>query len=171
MSSRAMKWAQQQIVANEGLAHLLNVLAMAADRHGCSWRSQLTLAEQLAVSERAVRQRLAALAMLGIIQRAHRSNGRGGRSSDMVRLRLDRQFTVTKAVARAALQPANSAGSKQSSNRQISSFQPADSAGDKVSEQLKVESYQEKHPQSLQSAQRARTGEKPTLAVVNGGRA
>jgi hypothetical protein len=171
MSGNAMKWAREQHIAHAGLKYLVDVLAMDVDSRGFTWRSQLNLAEQLAVSERAVRQRLAALEKLGVIQRGHRSNGAGGRSSDVIRLRIDLQFTITKATAKALLQPAKSAGSDPNPNRQISTAQPANSAGDKGSDQLKSEiATQEPLELSPQSALRV-GGRNATLRVLNGGRA
>jgi hypothetical protein len=127
------------------------------------------LAEQLSVSERAVRQRLSVLEKLGVIQRAHRSNGAGGRSSDMIRLRVDLQFTITKATAKAMFQPAKSAGSKSIPNRQISTAQPANSAGDKGSDQSRLEISTQEGTPDYQSAEGK--SRKPTLAVLAGGRA
>lgn len=92
MSSVAMKWARQQHIEHAGLAHMVSVLAAVADARGQTWRAQLTLADDMAVTERCVRRYLRALEKLGVVQRAHRSNGRGGRSSDLIRLRLDRPF-------------------------------------------------------------------------------
>lgn len=170
MSSVAMKWAAGQSVQHQGLSHLVSVLAAAADKRGQTWRSQLTLAQQMAVTERCVRKYLRALERLGILQRAHRSNGRGGRSSDLIRLRLDRQFTITREAAQAILQPEPRSARNHSSNRNNTPFQPERGSGDKDSDQLKVVITQEEQPQDYQSAQRA-ADRKPTLAVVNGRRA
>lgn len=149
MSSVAMKWAAVQAVQHPGLSHLVSVLAAVADKKGQTWRSQLTLAQQMAVTERCVRKYLRALERLGVVQRAHRSNGRGGRSSDLIRLRLDRQFTITKEAARAILQPEQRSGRKPSSNRNNTPFQPEPRSGDKVSDQLKVEIDNQGEPQGL----------------------
>lgn len=171
MSGPAMRWALTQRVANPGLTQLIAALARIADKKGCSWRAQATLAEELAVSERTIRLRLAVLEKLGVIQRAHRSNGRGGRSSDLIRLRLDCQFTITKATARAVVEQVSSIGRKASSNRQISTFQPANSAGDKGREQLhQEEGTQGKLEPIYQSALRGTGARPPALSVVNGGR-
>ena len=172
MSSAAMKWAQNEVrIAHPGLTHLVNTLAKAADDKGASWKSHATLAEIMGGSRHTVRKWLSALEKLGIIQRAHRSNGRGGRSSDIIRLRLDRPFTVSKDAVRAIFQAARGAGSKESSKRQKTQFQAARGANDKGSDQQKAEvANHETHPQGSQSALVAPAGEKPTLRVVNGGR-
>jgi hypothetical protein len=177
MSSAAMKWARAQRVEHRGLTFLIATLAAVADSRGQTWRAQGTLAEQMAVSERSVRLWLQALEKLGVIQRARRSKGRGlGRSSDLIRLRLDRQFTLTRPTVRAILQPANPAAcngvSGASYNRQNLHLQPANPAGDKLrgsTEGRKIGS-QEKLAQDSKSALGAPGGEKPTLLVVNGGR-
>jgi hypothetical protein len=171
MSSAAMKWAAQQTVQHPGLSHLLSILSAVADKRGQTWRSQLTLAQQMAVTERCVRKYLRALERLGVVQRAHRSNGRGGRTSDLIRLRLDRQFTITKEAARAILQPEQRSGKNPSSYRNNTPFQPEPRSGEKGSDQQKEVIYQEEHPQDSQSAQRAEGGERPSLRVIGGGRA
>lgn len=176
MSSAAMKWARQQRVEHRGLTFLIATLAAVSDSRGQTWRMQATLADQMAVSERSVRLWLLALEKLGVIQRARRSRGRGlGRSSDLIRLRLDRQFTLTGEAVRAILQPAKPAACNltpsDTYNRQNLHLQPANAAGDKDRDQSRVEiSTQEKLDSISQSALRA-PGEKPTLLVVNGGRA
>lgn len=171
MSSAAMKWAARQAVQHQGLSHLVAILAAVADKRGQTWRSQLTLAQQMAVTERCVRKYLRALERLGIVQRMHRSNGRGGRSSDLIRLRLDRQFTITREAAIAILQPEPRSARNQSSNRNNTPFQPEPRSGDKDSDQQKlVITTQGDVTPSSQSAQRG-ADRKPKLAIVNGGRA
>jgi hypothetical protein len=179
MSSAAMKWARRQSIEHRGLVHLVATLAAAADARGQSWRAQGTLADQMAVSVRSVRLWLLALERLGVIQRIGRSRGRGlGRSSDLVRLRLDRQFTLTREAVRAILQPAKAAAcnanvqasdnaATETYNRQTAHLQPANAAGDKVSDQQKVVINQGEQPQDHQSAQRGKAG----LRVLDGGRA
>lgn len=166
MSSAAMKWARRQTIAHSGLRNLVTTLAVAVDKTGCTWQSQATLAADMSVSVRCVRYWLGALDTLGLVQRAHRSNGRGGRTSDLIRLRLDRDFTITREGARAVLQAARGAGRNPSSKRQKLHFQQAPGADDQGSDQLKeVLATQEDLAQVSQSA----LGR--TLRVVNGGRA
>ena len=168
MSSAAMKWARQQTVAHAGLRSLVTALAVAVDSNGCTWRAQATLADDMAISIRCVRYWLAALDRLGIVQRAHRSNGRGGRGSDLIKLRLDKNFTVTREAARAVLQQARGAGRKQSSKRHIAHFQQAPGADDQVRDQLKVEDTIQQgspDPKLVEGLER-----KTTWRVVNGGR-
>src|SRR6185503_11569505 len=117
MSGAAMKWARQQRIAHAGLTHLVSTLAEVADGKGATWRSQASIAERMALTDRCIRKWLRALELLGVIQRAHRSNGRGGRTSDLIRLRLDRQFTLTRNAIRAILQPEQRAGRNEVSNR------------------------------------------------------
>lgn len=164
-----MKWARQQRIEHAGLVHMLSILATVADKRGQSWRAQLTLADEMAVTERCVRRYLRALEKLGVIQRAHRSNGRGGRSSDLIRLRLDRPFTITKDAARAVLQPEPLSGSSRSSNRTITTVQPEQRSGDKDSDQLEKIIYQEEQTLEVGNTREATAG--PALRIVNGGRA
>jgi len=164
-----MKWARQQRIEHSGLAHMVSVLAAVADARGQTWRAQLTLADDMAVTERCVRRYLRALEKLGVVQRAHRSNGRGGRSSDLIRLRLDRPFTVTKGAARAVLQPEQFSGSSRSSNRTITTVQPEQCSGDKDSDQLEKIVYQEEQTLEVGNTREATVG--PALRIVNGGRA
>lgn len=164
-----MKWARQQRIAHAGLKYLVATLAATVDQQGLTWQAQATIADEMAVSLRCVRYWLDALEKLGVIQRAHRSNGRGGRGSDVIRLSLGRQFTVTAETAAAVLQAARGAGRKQSSKRHHAHFQPAPGADDQVRDQLRVEDSTQQGSPDYQSAEDR--GRKPTLLVVNGGRA
>jgi hypothetical protein len=166
MSSAAMKWAREQRIAHAGLTHLTGTLAAFSDEKGVTWRSQATLAERMAVTERCVRRWLRALEKLGVIQRAHRSNGRGGRTSDLIRLRLDRQFTLTREAVRAILLPEQRAGKNEVSYRNKTSFLPEQRAGEKGSDPLKVEMGTQEGLEPISQSAQWGAG----LRVVNGGR-
>ena len=168
MSSAAMKWAREQRFEHSGLAHMVRTLAAAADKRGATWRSQSTLAEEMALTGRCVRRYLRALEKLGVLQRAHRSNGRGGRSSDLIWLRTDLPFTVTREAARAVLQPEQLSASSRSSNRTIAPFQPEQMSGDQYSDQSRVDIYQE--DQGLVGGNTREAAPSPALRIVAGGR-
>lgn len=103
MSSIAMKWARgQQVRGPAALKSLVNAIAARADNRGAAWCSQATLAADMSVSERYVRQLLPILERLGLITREVRSRGRAGRATDMIRLALDGAFRITADAVRAA---------------------------------------------------------------------
>lgn len=176
MSSAAMKWAKEQAIENGPLARALDVLAQLANekKSNSLFHSQRTIAARMRCSVRTARNLLAELETLTIIQRARRSRGRGlGRTTDMIRLRMDQNFSFTKDQIRTLLQAAKVAGCKSPSagsyKRQISHLQAAETAGhDQPLDQHQEVSNQEIEPQEYQSAP---GGRKPTLLVVNGGRA
>lgn len=178
MSSEAMKWAKLQSIESGPLSRALDVLAqLANERQGHSlFHSQATIAARLHCSVRTARNLLADLETLKVIQRARRSRGRGlGRTTDLIRLRTDQNFTFTKDQIRTLLQAAKVAGCNRAStgsyNRQISHLQPAETAGDRsTSDQQKEVVNQEGQPQGSQSALGV-TSDKPALRVVAGGRA
>lgn len=171
MSGKAMKWAMEKVtIDHPGLSHLVLILAIAADKNGATFKSQATIAGEMGGSQHTVRKWLSALDQLKVIQRIRRSNGRGGRSSDIIRLRMDRdRIVISKADIVPIFQAAHGAGCRERSNRHGIEFQPAPGANDQVSDQLKVVITHKEQPQDYQSAQRA-ADRKPTLAVVNGGR-
>jgi helix-turn-helix protein len=86
MSVEAMSWALKQRTGST--AHKAVLLALA-DRAGFEWEcwpSQATIAAETEMSERSVRRILADLEERGFIERAHRGNAQGGRSTDLITL-------------------------------------------------------------------------------------
>lgn len=169
MSSEAMKWAKSQRFAHPGVTHLVQTLAREADKNGVTWKSHATLADLMGGSPHTVRKALWVLANLGVIQRAHRSNGRGGRSSDMIRLALDaaEPFNIPRREIMELFQAARGVTRNQVSNRPKNAFQPSRRADDQVSDQLKVELGTQE--EGLE--QKVVRGTGPALRVVDGGRA
>jgi len=102
MSAAAMAWAKRQKIADHTMKTALTTLAWAADAESHCWPSQARIAAEMGVSDRAVRSALKLLESFGLIERKARSNGRSGRTSDMITVAVDREFTVTKPQAKAA---------------------------------------------------------------------
>ncbi|MEO6013933.1 MAG: helix-turn-helix domain-containing protein [Devosia sp.] len=177
MSSAAMKWAKAQTIESGPHARALDVLAkLANENKGHSlFHSQATIAARMHCSLRTARSLLADLERLRIIQRARRSRGRGlGRTTDLIRLRMDKTFTFTRDQIKTLLQAAETASCKslgsESYNRQVLHLQAAETAGDRITtDQPKKESIQEEQFLDVGNTREAATG--PTLRVVNGGRA
>lgn len=134
MSKEAMQWAGAQRVSDITLSTVLKALAYFANRGTAECcKSQGEIAREIGASVRTVRHALAVLERLEIISRRARSNGFSGRTTDAVKLSIDRNFDVSKGAIvaiRKALQPAKSAVSKENCNRQNLPLQPAKSAGE-----------------------------------------
>lgn len=177
MSSEAMKWAKAQTIENGPLARALDVLAQLAnaEKGHSLFHSQKTIAARLHCSVRTARNLLADLETLRIIQRARRSRGRGlGRTTDLIRLRLDQSFTFDKDQIRTLLQAAKPAACKSplggSYKRQLSHLQAAETAGhDQPLDQQKKRIIQQE--QGLVRGEAHETPAVPALRVVSGGRA
>lgn len=90
MSNKVYKWAAQQKVDSPMCKAILLALADYANDDGVTWRGQETIAKRLECSERTVRRHLLRLEQLGLIQRKHRYNSRGHRTSDLLTLLISR---------------------------------------------------------------------------------
>lgn len=175
MSSEAMKWAKQQTIESGPHARALDVLAqLANEKKGHSlFHSQRTIAARMHCSVRTARNLLADLEALKMIQRARRSRGRGlGRTSDLIRLRIDKSFTYTRDQIRTLLQAAKAASCKSSGSenykRQILHLQAASSAGDRST----TDQPKNIHPREQDLVEgTTRESAKPNLVVVAGGKA
>ncbi len=88
MSVQAIWWAFQQDPESASAKLVLLALANHADDLGTCWPSQKTLAKLCSLSDRTVREMLAKLEALDLIGRAWRERGDGGRSSDLITLKL-----------------------------------------------------------------------------------
>lgn len=178
MSSDAMKWARRQMIENGPLSRALDVVAQLANgQKGYSlFHSQRTIASRLHCNVRTARRLLDQLERLGIIQRAHRSRGRGqGRTSDLIKLRVDRDFTFTKEQIRTLLQADKIAASKPLASptykRTFSHLQAEKMPGhDQLSDQQKKEAVYPREQDLVRGNTHARGGG-PRLAVLAGGRA
>lgn len=164
-----MKWLQCQDIAHAGTSFMIQTLCMIVDRRGATWQSQLSMARIMGVGERTVRRYLAVLESLQIIQRAYRSNGRGGRTSDLIRIRLDRNFSVSRREVRALLKAPDLAGSNSISYRPTAHVLPANLARDQVSDPLSKRFK----PRELELASGTRDAgaQRAVLRVLGGGRA
>ena len=175
MSSIAMKWAKDQVIGSGPHARALDVLAqLANEAKGHSlFHSQRVIAARMRCSLRTARSLLADLETLKIIQRARRSRGRGrGRTTDLIRLRIDQNFTFTREQIRTLLQAAKPAACKSaptvSYKRQLSQLQAAETAGhDQPLDQQKKGSIQKELGVVVGNTREAVAA--PTLRVVNGG--
>lgn len=116
MSSAAIKWARSQNFGSAPLKSVVNALAVRVDRQGATWVSQMTLAQDLGMSDRSLRTHLKTLEALGVIVRTVRSRGRHGRASDLIILTLHRRFDITAKDIRAVRQRL----AEESSNRKKS---------------------------------------------------
>jgi hypothetical protein len=134
MSKEALTWANSQKIADRTLSDVLWALAFLADKgkFECT-KSQAEIAREVGASVRSIRYALAMLRQLEVIKCRPRSNGFSGRTTDAITLSADRHFDVSKAAVtavRKAAQPARSAPSAKSCNRQNLPLQPAKSAGE-----------------------------------------
>lgn len=176
MSAEAMKWARRQKLGIPSLNRLADALAaLVNEKHnGCLYHSQRSIAERARYGTRTVRRLLADLETLGVIQRARRSRGQGrGRTTDLIRLRLDQDFTFTKDEATALLQAAKMASCNavqpESYKRPSCHLQAAKMAGDdKLCDQPKSRTV---NPREHGVVVVGTTHVGARLAVVNGGRA
>ncbi|MBS7741461.1 MULTISPECIES: helix-turn-helix domain-containing protein [unclassified Chelatococcus] len=105
MSGAAMIWARQQKVGAPHLHALLNALAARVGNDGSTYVSQATIARDLGLKDRQVRQSLAVLTRLGVITREQRNAGNKGRLSDRITLALDKTFDVCRGDLRKVTRP------------------------------------------------------------------
>ena len=118
MSSAAIKWSRSQNFGSAALKSVVNAIAVRVDKQGATWASQMTLAQDLGMSDRNLRGHLKVLEAIGIIRRTVRSRGRQGRASDLIVLSLHRKFDITAKDLRAVRQRM----AEESSNRKKSTL-------------------------------------------------
>lgn len=130
MSVPAMAWAGRQQIASGSIKGVLTAVAWIAGKEGTARPAQATIADRAGLSPRSVWEALAILEKLGLISRERRSRGRLGRTSDLITLRLHRDFNITKkdiAEARKALKSerSNSQVLREAENLQLAKSAPA----------------------------------------------
>src|SRR5690242_15858918 len=96
MSKAAKDWAVRQRIADGAMKSVLLELGYRHMPGKDLFPSQQTLADATGYTTRTVRAALRLLQHFGVICRKRRSNGAGGRSSDVFALQVDREFIVTK---------------------------------------------------------------------------
>jgi|GEM_PF-1485159 len=84
MNFEASRWAHTVPVLRPIHKAVLLVLARHADRHGCSWCSQKTLAAESGCCDRSVRSVLKGFEERGLIRRIGRMGAHGGQLTDVV---------------------------------------------------------------------------------------
>lgn len=110
---------------------ILLALAIYSDPKGVAWPSQAMLASDAGLSLRAARDALSKLEYFGLIKRMKRGNGHGGRSSDLIAISIDREFSVGKSdVKKAAQLAVENAGKSKWGYRQLTTELPAAAAGE-----------------------------------------
>lgn len=130
MSVPAMNWAGRQQIASGSIKGVLTALAWIAGKEGTARPAQATIAERAGLSPRSVWEALAILEQLGVISRERRSRGRLGRTSDLITLRMHRDFNISKkdiSAARKALKAerSNSQDLRKAKNLQLAKSAPA----------------------------------------------
>ncbi|GEP00555.1 hypothetical protein GCM10007887_05110 [Methylobacterium haplocladii] len=88
MSYKAQIWAQHIKAGSSSVKAVLNAVAFFADDDGQTWRSQGEIARHTELTDRTVRAALATLEERGLLVREERSRKDGGRSTDILTLRL-----------------------------------------------------------------------------------
>jgi len=86
MSYSAMHWARGIKTGSSTLKAVLYAIANYADEEGLAWPSQKRLADDTELSERAVRNALATLEDMGIIDRQGRRGDKQTYKTDLIRL-------------------------------------------------------------------------------------
>jgi Mn-dependent DtxR family transcriptional regulator len=130
MSVAAMTWAGRQQIASGSIKGVLTAVAWIAGKEGTARPAQSTIADRAGLSPRSVWEALAILEKLGVISRERRSRARLGRTSDLITLRLHRDFNISKkdiAEARKALkfERSNSQSLREAENLQLAKSAPA----------------------------------------------
>lgn len=119
MSVRASTWAWErgrEQGLNQGQILTLVKVADHADNDGVCWPGEKHLAEYTSQGETTVRGHLKQLEGMDLLHRERRTSEKGrGRARDHIHLHLD--------------QPADPAGEKATTNRQMTGDQPADDGG------------------------------------------
>jgi len=91
MSVQAIAWAMQQKVGSPTGKILLICLANYANAQNVCWHSQDTISKETELGERATRDWLKKLERQGYIRRQRRNRADGSRTSDLIRICLERQ--------------------------------------------------------------------------------
>lgn len=118
---------------------ILLALVEHANKVGECWPSQATLAEYTGYSEKTVWTALGRLQERGLIERSHRGNGKGGRSSDLIRLLIPLVATATENPSGTA-----TSDSEVGVNRNSRHFNPVTIANEPVIEPVSVKGEEEK---------------------------
>ena len=138
MSKEAVKWAEQQRVADPTLMALIQAIAWYADKGTNECRcSQAALASKVGVTDRAIRTLLVVLEQLEVIERTPRNKGRYGRTTDLITLSTGRHFDVSRGAVRAIrntikppLPPEPRAAGTKTSHRNLVPLPPEPRAGE-----------------------------------------
>ncbi|MGV2049302.1 hypothetical protein ACQZ48_04390 [Agrobacterium sp. 22-209-1] len=97
MSTTATTWLKRQVIPDRTLMAILKVLSRCADDVGACGITREELADRLDVAERTARRGITALETLGLVSRSRRqASERRGRAADLICLKLDHDFTLTK---------------------------------------------------------------------------
>ncbi len=86
MSVYAIVWAYEQDISNSGAKFTLVTAAQYCNDQGICWVSQNTLAEDMSMGVRTVRDHLTSLERAGLIERVERRRKDGTRTSDLIKL-------------------------------------------------------------------------------------
>jgi hypothetical protein len=86
MSIKAMAWAKEQTAGSAPTKLVLFALADVADDYGLAWPSMATLAKECEMSERSVRNHVAALEQAGLLRRIERFAKSGRQRSNYFQL-------------------------------------------------------------------------------------
>lgn len=98
MSKLAKEWAHRQHIADGAMKPVLVELAYLHMNGRDLFPSQAYLAQATGNSERTVRDALRLLEIFGLVARKARSKGKLGRTTDIVTLSLDKEFSVSKSA-------------------------------------------------------------------------
>lgn len=124
MSAQAVTWAYKQNISPPTAKFVLVTLADAANGEGYCWPGQQRLMQLTGMSERALRDQIKTLEVLGYIHRERRTRSNGSRTSDGYWLL---GFADLPADIAASL-PADSAANQPAEFAARTNSQPADSA-------------------------------------------
>lgn len=98
MSIRCTKWAQDQRLDNPSAQIVLYVIADFADEDGMSWPRLATIATLSRQSRSSVKRRLREMQALGLLTRNKRHLDSGRRTTDELRLQLDKFVSLSSAA-------------------------------------------------------------------------
>lgn len=97
MSHSVFSWAKRQQVGSSTAKAVLLAIATYADEEGHCWPSQLQLASDTELSERAIRTALVLLEKKGVLSRQRRCRGDGARAADLIVLCLSHELPAADA--------------------------------------------------------------------------
>lgn len=98
MSARAVKWADKVKGLKRTPWGVLKAVAAAASADGVCVKSQAKIARETLLSERTVRETLAHLEGLGLLERQYNYNVCGKRSASSIRLKMDASLPAIPAA-------------------------------------------------------------------------